>query len=229
VKLVLLPGLDGTGDMFAPLIAALGATQAQIVSYPPDREMSYAEHTSHARALMPHEPFVLLGESFSGPVAIDIAASAPDQLRGLILCCSFARNPLPFLSPLRGLLPWLPGIRLPPRVLRPLLFGRHGSADLRALHARIMRRVSARTLKARVTAVLSVDHTAALARIRAPILYLRGSEDRLIPASSMSAICSLRPDVQVQTLEAPHFLLQTKATEAARIVQRFMDDVGQDG
>ena len=91
MKLVLIPGLDGTGDLFAPFVAALGEVDTQVISYPPDRAMDYAEHEAHVRSLLPREgEYVLLAESFSGPVGIAIAASNPAGLRGLILCCSAA-------------------------------------------------------------------------------------------------------------------------------------------
>ncbi len=85
-KLILLPGLDGTGELFAPFIEALGGFETQVVSYPPDRAMSYAEHEAFARAKLPSdEDYVLLAESFSGPVGISIAAPAPKRLKALIL------------------------------------------------------------------------------------------------------------------------------------------------
>ena len=39
MKLVLLPGLDGTGELFASFVAALEGTAAQVVRYPADRAM----------------------------------------------------------------------------------------------------------------------------------------------------------------------------------------------
>jgi len=95
-ELILLPGLDGTGELFAPFIEALGGFTTEVVSYPPDRAMSYAEHETFARAKLPSdEDYVLLAESFSGPVGIAIATATPARLKGLILCATFASNPLP--------------------------------------------------------------------------------------------------------------------------------------
>ena len=48
-RLVLLPGLDGTGELFAPFIDALGGFATQVVAYPPDRAMTYAEHEDFVR------------------------------------------------------------------------------------------------------------------------------------------------------------------------------------
>src|SRR5688572_28354175 len=110
VTLVLLPRMDGTGELFAPFVAALGPDQSVVVvRYPTDRTHCYAELEPIARAALPiDQPFVLLGESFSGPVAISIAAAPPHQLKGLVLCCTFARNPYPWFSPLRALAALLP-------------------------------------------------------------------------------------------------------------------------
>ncbi|UUZ51553.1 alpha/beta hydrolase [Massilia sp. B-10] len=58
--------------------------------------------------LPPAEPYFLLGESFSGPVAIALAAERPPMLLGLILSCTFARNPLPISTgaqPARAICP----------------------------------------------------------------------------------------------------------------------------
>jgi pimeloyl-ACP methyl ester carboxylesterase len=88
---VLLPGLDGTGDLFAPVVDALGPNvPTQIVRYPLSHASDYATCEAIARAALPTDrPYVLLGESFSGPIAVSIAATAPPGLRGLILCSTF--------------------------------------------------------------------------------------------------------------------------------------------
>lgn len=93
--IVILPGMHGTGELFAEFIAALPrAVESIVVSYPPDRPLNYAELEKLVRASLPVErPYVLLGESFSGPIAVSIAASKPAGLRGLMLVGSFVRNP----------------------------------------------------------------------------------------------------------------------------------------
>ncbi len=124
--LLLLPGMDGTGDLFDAFIAALpSAIDVVIVRYPRCEPLGYAELQALARAALPEKgPFVILGESFSGPIAISLAASAPSQLKGLVLCCSFARNPRPRLSALRPLVEVLPIGWAPLRLLGHLCLGR---------------------------------------------------------------------------------------------------------
>jgi pimeloyl-ACP methyl ester carboxylesterase len=222
-RLVLLPGLDGTGELFAPFIDALGGFATQVIAYPPDRAMTYAEHESLARDQLPtDEDFVILAESFSGPIGISIAGSAPPRLKGLILCGTFAFNPLPVFGPLSRLIGAAPALRVPPALMAPLLYAGHGTPELRRAHAQAMSRVSPSTIRARVAAILAVDYRAQVRRIEVPMLYIRAREDRLIPASAGRAIQQLRPDCEFTEIDAPHFLLQTAPEACVAAVMSFV-------
>lgn len=77
MRLVLLPGLDGTGRLFQPLLAHLPSTIDPLVISYSNLAGTYAEMLPAARKeLPPDRPFVLLAESFSGPAAIALAANA---------------------------------------------------------------------------------------------------------------------------------------------------------
>lgn len=223
MKLVLLPGLDGTGELFADFVRSLHGIDCQVVAYPRNRAMNYAEHAAYVRLQLPREePFVLMGESFSGPVAISLGAENPAGLRGLILCCSFAANPLPVFAPLARLVAVAPGIKLPARVFAPWLYSGEATPELRRAHSSAMASVTAATLKARVTAVLKVDYRDRLKRIAVPLLYLRAQRDRLIPRTALTTLQRARADLQVEEFDAPHFLLQSRPDECAAAVRKFL-------
>lgn len=223
MKLVLIPGLDGTGDLFAPLENALPDVTCQVIPYPLDREMGYAGHEDHVRERLPAgEDYVLLAESFSGPVGISIAASHPPNLRALILCCSFASNPLPVFGPLSRLIAAFPALKIPPALFGPFLYGGFGTPELRRAHAQAMSKVSAAALRARVSAILSVDELSRLRRIEVPMLYLLARRDRLVPRSAFNRIDRVRSDMQLQQIDAPHFLLQTQPVAAAEAIRNFL-------
>jgi len=222
-RLVLLPGLDGTGELFAPFIDALGGFATQVVVYPPDRAMTYAEHESFVRDQLPtHEDFVLLAESFSGPIGISIAAAAPARLKGLVLCCTFASNPLPVFGPFARLIGAAPAFLVPPALMAPWLYADRATPELRRAHAQAMSRVSPTAVRARVAAVLAVDYRELLRRIEVPMIYLRARKDRLIPGSAGRAIRERQPDCEFTEVDAPHFLLQTEPQACAAAVLRFL-------
>lgn len=62
---MLLPGMDGTGIFFEPLLRALPAElDAHVVAYPPAEPLGYDELLSVVESALPAEPFVLMAESF---------------------------------------------------------------------------------------------------------------------------------------------------------------------
>ena len=224
VTLVLLPGMDGTGSLFSEFIDALGPdVETIVVSYPADPPQNYSDLEAVARSFLPiNKPFVILCESFSGPIAISIAASCPQGLMGLILCCSFARNPLPWLGGIRTVLHLLHIKLVPISLLSTLLLGRFSSAKLRCALRQALAPVSLEVLRTRTLAVFSVDVSAKLAQIRIPVLYLRALEDRLVPRASYDAIARLLHGIRLVEFEGPHFLLQARPSATADIVLGFM-------
>ncbi|MFT5181924.1 MAG: pimeloyl-ACP methyl ester carboxylesterase, partial [Alphaproteobacteria bacterium] len=101
--LILLPGLDGTGRLFTPLQKALDPNfQTLVFSYPPDDQLGYDGLCSKVERELPETPYVIVAESFSGPIALEIASRKPPGLQALVLSASFAENPRPWLSFLLG-------------------------------------------------------------------------------------------------------------------------------
>ncbi len=224
VALVLLPGLDGTGLLFKEFVVSLGSDINVIVAtYPPDTVLDYSELESVARSFLPHDqPYFLLAESFSGPIAISIAASSPPGLLGIVLSCSFARNPLPLLGVFRPVLGVTPVAALPMAMLSFFVLGRFATPLLRGDLAKSLSLVSIEVLRARAGAALSVNVLSALSHIGVPVLYLRASEDRIVSRSSSELIVSLALHTKVVEFPAPHFLLQVLPSETAAAVAEFM-------
>jgi pimeloyl-[acyl-carrier protein] methyl ester esterase len=223
IKLVLLPGMDGTGLFFADFAAAMPPEfKPLVVKYPNDPTLGYPELEALVRAALPQDrPFILLGESFSGPIAISIAASSPPGLHGLILCCTFARSPHPLLPFATAVIRPLPAARVPAFIQHRKLFGRFDSPSLRAQLSEVRGLVSANTLKSRLEAVAHIDVSDKLGRVAVPILYLRAKRDRVVSGASGDYIKKIRPDVEIADLDAPHLLLQTVPREALSVIRNF--------
>ena len=227
VRLVLLPGMDGTGDLFEPLKKAMGPHAAiDVVRYPGQQALGYDELEPLVRAqLPPHEPFVLLGESFSGPLAISIAASRPAGLRGLILCCSFARRPAPAMAMMRaGMLELAMGLlhsramRLP---MRHLLLGGNAPADLARRLQDALAQVSGAVMVRRIQEVQRVDVRDKLPLVQVPAMYLQALQDRMVPRHAVALIHKHLPSLRVVKLDGPHGLLQASSAESARAIEDF--------
>lgn len=224
--IVLLPGLDGSGVLFRPLVGALpGELRPQVVSYPGDQPLGYDELLIHVLDRLPkNEPFVVLGESFSGPLAVQVGARRPSGLEAIVLCATFVRCPLPFGRP--GLAPL---IRPLPFRLFPLftriksILGGISSPALRALSKEALADVRPEVLAHRVREVFRVDARQDLLASAVPVLYLRGTRDLVVPARNLREILRLKPTVQVARIPAPHLLLQAQPGLAAAAIAGFLE------
>ena len=222
-RLVLLPGLDGTGDLFAPFISELGSSpETKVVRYPSDGCPDYASCEAAARLALPRiGSYVLLGESFSGPVAIRIAASKPAGLSGLILCASFARNPRPALRRFRALLRRVPRRHPPNWLVSSLVLGSASTPVLTSMLVRSLKQTAPEILLSRALAVLDVDAARELADVKVPILYLKARRDRLVPVAAYQEILAIARQVSVVDIDAPHFVLQVAPKEAVDSIRGF--------
>jgi len=106
-QLVLLPGLDGTGDLFKPFIEALRKDfDLKVISYPKDQKLDYPVLVELVESqLDPNQPIHILAESFSGVIALKLLERNNLKIEKLILVASFISTPK---KPLLSLIARLP-------------------------------------------------------------------------------------------------------------------------
>jgi pimeloyl-[acyl-carrier protein] methyl ester esterase len=224
LALVILPGLDGTTALLADFMASVRPAFDSVaaIPYPNDRALNYAELERVVREPLPKDSaFVLLGESFSGPIALSIAADPPPGLVGLVLSTTFAKNPVGLLRPFAGLARLVPVRAMPLRILSWWLLGRWATPKLEALLRDALQSVAPDVLRARAMVAMRADVTSCLDRITVPTLYLRATGDRLLFAGVGERIMRAIPHAQLIPVVGPHLLLQTAPTAAANAVAAF--------
>lgn len=228
MRLLLLPGLDGTGDLFEPLVSELpGDIVPGVVVYPNDGDQRYSQLLANVKSAVPtDEPWVVLGWSFSGPLALMVAAECPSGLRGVILCASFASSPQPWLR-------WLAPVARPGLLrLFPFfsqaktLLGGYSSAELRRRLAAAHSKAGPAALASRVRQVLELRASQLVARCQVPILYVAGSRDWVVPRRSVRLIERQAASIQVATVPGPHLALLTNPQAAAQPIVEFCRALG---
>lgn len=210
MKWTCLPGMDGTGTLFEPLLHNISG---QALAYP-NLPLGYTELEAYVRERLPAEPFGLLAESFSGPIGVRIAADPPPQLSALALVATFFTPPVPLP---RGIGVFIrPAFTVtPPRwAIRALLTGRSAPASLARDVQEALRNVSARTMSARVAALRTVDVRSHASRISVPSVYVQALRDRLVRPP-------VQPPMPVRTIDGPHLLCQTHPAEVAAVLREF--------
>ena len=98
-SIILMPGLDGTGLSFEPLLKFIpDNVNITTIRYPADKLLSFEEIVECAATQVAagHPPLVI-AESFSGPVAVQMIASGRIRAKALVLCATFAKSPHPVI------------------------------------------------------------------------------------------------------------------------------------
>jgi pimeloyl-ACP methyl ester carboxylesterase len=228
MSLLLLPGLDGTGNLFDPLIRNLPAwIKPVVVSYPEDKPYGYQELKAIvSRSLPINDDFVILGESFSGPLAVMAAAGRPKGLAGLILCASFVKKPFKLIPSWMRLFSVGPIYQLWPasiKIRAMLGRGRYGELVENALDA--IKAVRPNVIAERVKAILTVDVEQDFVRVDVPILYLTSRKDHLIKKYNLAGMKTLKPNLTVAEIDTQHFVLQLEPKKSAVKIERFMETI----
>lgn len=222
---VLLPGIDGTGRMFGPLIDQLPAwLRPLVLDYPTHEQLSYPELANRLAARLPQDtPFIIIAESFAGPLALLLSETGNPQLKALVLCATFVSNPRPWLSKLAPLVlhEWV--MAQPPRKWMARLFVTGDAPEelldkALAIHKTVSPRVTLRRLQE----VLAVDVREIFTHCQIPLLHLYAQHDRLITRYPTRELQRLRPDVPSIAIDGPHFLLQTRSAICYRAIEHFL-------
>lgn len=218
--LVLLPGLDGTGELFAPLLHALDdGFPTSVVRY--GAELTFDEYVESAGKALPDQ-CVVIAESFSGPVAIALAARHPTKIRGLVLCATFAVSPFRTLLRAAKFAPkrlFRPNLLLPSMVNHFCFNG--ASIAVRPSPVAVVSTVPPAIIRARLACLATTDVRPLLPRIETPVLYLRASNDRVVSSRLSHELTSLLPNVKVGEIDGPHLLLQARPRECAAAITEF--------
>lgn len=231
MALVLLPGLDGTARLFGSLVQAM-PRDAQIIptALPDGGAQTYAALTAWAVTQLPPGRTVLVGESFSGPLAVRIAAAVPDRIAVLILVATFDTPPMrgALASVLRAAAPFAVNYAPPTSFIRRRLVGEDASPELVGAVEEAIHEPSAFALSGRLREVLrAAIPLATLQAVRAPTLHLVATRDGLVPASARARFAKGVPTYREVSVDGPHLLLQARPKECAKAIVAYVDELGE--
>ncbi len=225
INLVLLPGLDGTGLLFKPLLECLPSHfKITVISYPKHEFLTLDQQIHHIQNLLPQQAFYLLAESYSGSVAIRMASQAKAPILGLILCSTFANNPRPSLQRTYPFLPFIPFQLFSTQLLSRLLFRRPNLKLVNLLH-QALQDIPNAVLQKRFQAVIRNNSTEYLSLIKTPTLILQASDDWLVPKQSGLTLKQLITDSTLLELKGGHGLLQENPSGAANAIKQWIESL----
>jgi len=178
------------------------ASRATIVSYPPDRVLTFDEYVEIANEHIGDDAIVV-GESFSGPIAIRVAARR--RVAAIVLVSSFVVAPMPN---------WFASLPRVDAVVAVWMVG-FDRAKRKAFRDAV-RTVDPRVIDSRLRIALAVDERESLRKTTAPLLDLRATRDVL--GGSRKAVLEGRPDAHTAEIDGPHGLLLARTELAWKVI-----------
>jgi pimeloyl-ACP methyl ester carboxylesterase len=184
--------------------------------------MSFQEHVDFARQQFPRKrPFVLLAESFSGPIGLHLLAESPGNLIGVIFVATFAHYPSPFFLDAARLIPQ--GLlKLFSTTLLSRFFCLGGASEeavklFRTALASVQLKVLSQRLQLLADLPPSPDAT-----FSGPCLYIQASNDRLVSSRALAPLQRHLPQLRVEKVHGPHIVLLAQPETGARLISRFV-------
>ncbi len=222
--LVLLPGLDGTGLMFRPLLDALPPDLDRVViDYPPATFRPCRDLADLAASLIPAgREVVVLAESYSGLVCLELLRRGLPQIKAVVFAACFTASPRPLLLRLARLLPLAAILRVPPPtcLVRRYCLGRNATPSAVRQLRDALRAVRPVVLARRLSEL--ADARSLPQVIALPCCYIQATEDRLVPRGAIKAFEAMAADLDIRRVEGPHFILQARPRECAEIIGAFL-------
>jgi len=223
----MLPGLDGTGLLFRPLVAAMPDNGTKVVSYPNDKALSLDEHARWAIRNLPGGKALLVAESFSGLVALRVLQEARSRIAAVIFVGAFAEPPRSLLLRLAPLVSRAgPLMRNAPAfLLRQFCLGPDATVAQLNLLRETLASVKPQVLSNRL-ALMGTRHSWGTAKFDVPCLYLQASHDRLVAAGAAAWFGARFERFELERIGGPHFLLQARPRECAQRISEFSARIG---
>lgn len=218
MKLVFLPGMDGTGDLFSPLIQLLPNFDCQIIPLPEVGAQDYSSLTTYVRGCLPEEDFILVAESFSGQIGVVLAMEGIKHMKGIIFVATFLSSPRKLLLFLSKWLPisFLSSLPLSGYFHKVFFLGSSASSKLVGLFQSTVKRLPQNLIKARLNTMLTLKACSEVSDL--PVGYIQAASDRLVPSNKVNEFNFCFRNLVIKTIDGPHFILQAKPEESAVVI-----------
>ena len=239
VPLLICNGLGQGIEMLFPLMEeienrpiisfdAAGAGRSDV----PDNGTTMEDHSQMVQALLKEldvEKFDVLGISWGGALAQQLAHDCPDQCRRLVLAITSAGGISSWWgSPIalsEIMFPWRYFNKTYGNFIGPLMYGGEAvlNPELFKEYSKHAIRPSYEGYAAQVKAMCSWSSLPWIGRLKQQTQIIAGSLDTLIPIGNQILLSSLMPQARLTVFQAGHLLMYSKRDEVGELVTDFLD------
>lgn len=221
VKIILLPGLDGTGLLFKPILDDTQTSlDVKVITYPTNVCLDYIQLVDLVLTQLPDEDFILVAESFSGYIAYLIGLKKPKHLKHIFFVATFLTNPRPLLLGFSKILPMslLLKSKIPNFIIKKFLLGQSASEETIKLFKKSIKTVNSNVMAHRLRLISELKAPISSSSIKAT--YIHASDDKLIDNDSVEIFKKLFLNLTIHKINGTHFLLQSNPSKCMQLISK---------
>ena len=215
MKIVLLPGMDGTGELFLYILEHLKEFDTQVIPLPQTGNQDYPTIINYIKSKLPNDEFTLIAESFSGALAAELAKEHIPNLKKIVFVATFLSPPNAMLLSIAAKLPLksLSKVPLAKYFQKQLFIGKSANPELVDLFQSILNALPSDILSNRIKTMQSLAFSCE--SIDIPCLYIQALSDRLVSENKYLEFQQYFSNIKLVQFDGPHFIMQTKPKECA--------------
>ncbi len=234
--LIFLPGLHGTDDLYDHLLEHLESEvsfQRTLINYPDDINQSYGKLTAWLSAHLfldeinptsVHHKTVIIAESFSTVIALQLAEKFPEKIDGVIISGGFCSSPVPTIFSYIPLRPFF-FIKPPLTIIRRYLTGSTCPLDLVKDVRSVMKKVSTKRITQRLRSIFALEEESVPSISSTPIMLLQAEHDEVISWEKQNQLEQHLPHAEAHWLDAPHLIFQVQPSDSATLILEFLEKI----
>ncbi|WP_462168577.1 alpha/beta fold hydrolase [Pseudoalteromonas lipolytica] len=218
IKLILLPGMDGTGKLFEPILASLPSNlDAQVITLSSLQGNDIKSQAEEVARLIGKQEVIIFAESYSGSIAYELAQFESVNIKHIVFAASFLSRPS-YFSKFGAITPlFILRLNLVPSfILSWLFFGSLKRNDQVKLFKQALKLVPNSTLKARLKIIASL--TEPEKQIKVPCTYIQATKDKLVNPESITVFQRLCVNLKTERVIGGHFIAQSNPKKCAEVV-----------
>jgi len=214
-----LPGLDGTGLLFKPLLEQTPSSDLFSIFPLIQEPIGYQPQIEFLEKEIGDTEVILVAESYSGYIAYELACRGNIGIKHIVFAASFLAPPS-FLIKFVNILPLglIKSQLLPYWILNDFLFGNKGNRELESRFYRSINSVSHRVLMRRLKNISELKSPTKTLQI--PCTYIKAESDRLVNANSAKIFEKVCTNLTIKRVEGGHFVLQSNPKTCFGIINR---------
>jgi pimeloyl-[acyl-carrier protein] methyl ester esterase len=220
-KILLLPGLDGSGFCFSRISEILSREYpCHILSYPAHLS-DYADLREWVLSKLESEThYIIVTHSFGGPLGVLVAQALGNRAKGLVLCATFCQPPMPrwVLQLVSSFYPKIIRQKWAVHFLNFMLCNGKNLAVADELHRALLQSPDT-AVAHRIRILTALDMRQEIRSLILPCLALTAARDRVVWLGKYSHFLSKGIAL---TIDGPHGLMELSPEMVAATILTFI-------